>query len=122
MFLRKITVILVPLLMLVVLCMVSPLLDLMDYSTSAILRGAAVGLCLALLLPLSGAIRRREPFGWLLWVPAVLTIAVLICQVLSLQGVASPILSVLSVTDGQILQIESIFAAYMLTTCIRTQL
>lgn len=120
MFLRKLTVICVPLIMLLALCLLFPLLNVLDYFTAGVLRGSVLGVCLALLLPLAGAIKRREPFGGLLWLPAILTIALIGYQLVALTTTPIPVLSLLATTDGQIVQLESTFAAYMLTTCIRT--
>ena len=41
---------------------------------SNVIQGALVGAALALLLPLSGAGKRKEPFGNLLWLPALLLV------------------------------------------------
>ena len=68
MFLRKLTVILVPLCMLMVLCLMLPLLFSLDWFFGSLLIGLLLGALLSLLLPLAGATRLREPFAWLLWV------------------------------------------------------
>ena len=77
MFLRKLTVLLVPLAMLMVLCLLAPLFYAMSPYFGSLLQGALLGVLLALLLPLSGATRLREPFAWLLWVPAAVILLIL---------------------------------------------
>ena len=71
MFLRKLMVIFVPLLLAGLLCVAFPLLlELKLGFWTNVTMGFLLGLGLALLLPLSGASRRREPFAGLLWVPS----------------------------------------------------
>ena len=71
MFTRKLVVVIVPLLLVTLLCQVFPLFDSLGFFSNVI-QGALVGAALALLLPLSGAGKRKEPFGNLLWLPALL--------------------------------------------------
>ena len=80
MFLRKLTVLLVPLGMLLVLCLLTMLFRSMDAFFGSLLLGTLLGILLALLLPLSGATRLREPFAWLLWIPAAVILLVLLLQ------------------------------------------
>lgn len=120
MFLRKLTVMVVPLVLLLGLCVALPLLNGLGF-VSNVIKGMLIGLALALLLPLSGAGRKKEPFAVLLWVPAVLTVLVVVYQYLSSTGIRVPVLDTLATTDGQIVLTECIFAGYMLTTCIRTR-
>ena len=68
MFLRKLTVLLVPLGLMLLLCLLIPLFGSMDAFFGPLMLGAVLGVMLALLLPLAGATRMREPFAWLLWI------------------------------------------------------
>ena len=71
MFLRKLTVILVPLCMLLLLCLLMPLLFSLDWYFGALFIGLLLGTLLSLLLPLSGATRMREPFSCIsIWLPS----------------------------------------------------
>lgn len=121
MFTRKLVVIVVPLLLVAVLCQIFPLFDHLGFFSNVI-RGALVGVALALLLPLSGAGKRKEPFGNLLWAPALLLALVVGYQ----YGAASlgwhmPLLSLLTTRNGQVIWIECAFIGYMTVTCLRTR-
>ena len=128
MFLRKLTVILVPLAMLLALCMLIPILISSGFPWfwSGLLAGSLLGILLALLLPLAGATRLREPFAWLLFIPATIILLILLYQYLASVGIGQtlPVLRLLNVTgysfSGVIILAESAFAAYMLTFSIRT--
>lgn len=122
MFLRKLTVLLVPLAMLLVLCLLAPLFYSMSPYFGSLLQGALLGVLLALLLPLAGATKMREPFAWLLWIPAALILLILLYQYLASQGVGRdlPVLRLLATTDSRIITIEAAFAAYMLAFSVRT--
>ena len=120
MFLRKLTVILLPLGLLLLLCLLIPVLSCMNSFLGSLLLGAVLGVMLALLLPLAGATRLREPFAWLLWIPAALILSVLLYQYLATQGVDVPLLRLLAAHDSRTVTVESAFAAYMLTFSIRT--
>ncbi len=120
MFLRKLTVIVVPLGMMLLICLVSPLLSSMDAFFGSLLLGLLLGVGLGLLLPLAGATRLREPFAWLLWAPAVLTFLILLYQYLASLGADVPLLRLLAARDSRIITVEGAFAAYMLTFSIRT--
>ena len=122
MFLRKLTVLLVPLGMLLFLCLLGPLFYRMDAFFGSLLQGALLGMLLALLLPLAGATRLREPFAWLLWIPAAVILLILLYQYLSFQGIGRelPVFRLLATTDSRIITIESAFAAYMLAFSVRT--
>ena len=122
MFLRKLTVLLVPLAMLMVLCLLAPLFYAMSPYFGSLLQGALLGVLLALLLPLSGATRLRAPFAWLLWVPAAVILLILLYQFLASQGTGRdlPVLRLLATTDSRIITLEASFAAYMLTFSVRT--
>ena len=126
MFLRKLTVILVPLGMLLLLCLLLPLLFSLDWFFGGLLIGLLLGTLLSLLLPLAGATRLREPFAWLLWVPAAVILLILLYQYLASvsPSLQIPVLRLLSVQPGSsaswIVAIESAFAAYLLAFSIRT--
>ena len=122
MVLRKITVLLVPLGMLLVLCLLIPLIGSMDAFFGPLLLGALLGILLSLLLPLAGATRLREPFAWLLWIPAALILLILLYQFLALNHVGQniPVLRLLATADIRIIIVEAAFAAYMLSFSIRT--
>ena len=122
MFLRKLTVILVPLCMLLALCLLLPLLFSLDWFFGGFFIGLLLGVLLSLLLPLAGATRLREPFAWLLWVPAAVILLILLYQFLASQGTGRdlPVLRLLATTDSRIITLEASFAAYMLTFSVRT--
>ena len=122
MFLRKLTVIALPLLMLLGICLVVPLISGLSLFFGSLLLGALLGIALSLLLPLAGATRLREPFAWLLWIPAAVILLVLLYQFLALNqtGRDIPLLRLLVTSDARILTAESAFAAYMLTFSLRT--
>ena len=99
MFLRKLTVILVPLAMLVLLCVLMSVLFSFSWFFGGLLIGLLLGASLGLLLPLAGATRLREPFAWLLFIPAAVILLVLLYQYLASVGVghAVPVLRLLIV-------------------------
>lgn len=122
MFLRKLTVIVLPLLMLLGICLLIPLISGMSLFFGSLLLGALLGVLLALLLPLAGATRLREPFAWLLWIPAAIILLILLYQFLAMNRVGQdvPLLRLLATGDARVLTAESAFAAYMLTFSLRT--
>lgn len=120
MFLRKLIVILTPLGFLLALCLLTPVLSALSPFFSSLLLGLLLGVLLGLLLPLAGATRLREPFAWLLWIPAAVILLVLLYQYLASMGVDIPLLRLLAVQDARIVTVEATFAAYMLTFSIRT--
>lgn len=123
MFFRKLTVILVPLGMLLFLCLLIQLLfSSMDAFFGPLLLGAVLGVMLSLLLPLAGATRLREPFAWLLWLPAAVILLILLYQFLAWQQIGRdlPVLRLLVTGDARIIITESAFASYMLTFSLRT--
>ena len=87
-----------------------------------LLLGAVLGALLALLLPLAGATRMREPFAWLMWIPAAVILLILLYQFLAANGTGQdlPVLRLLATGDTRIITAEAAFAAYMLAFSIRT--
>lgn len=122
MFLRKLTVLLVPLGMLLLLCLLIPLFEALDAFFGPLLLGALLGILLAFLLPLAGATRMREPFAWLLWIPAAAVLLILLYQFLAFQQVGHdlPLLRILVTRDPMIIIAEASFASYMLAFSLRT--
>ena len=123
MFLRKLTVLLVPLGMLLFLCLlIQYLFSSMDPFFGPLLLGAVLGVMLSLLLPLAGATRLREPFAWLLWIPAAVILLILLYQFLASQQIGRdlPVLRLLVTSNARIIIAESAFVSYMLTFSIRT--
>ena len=120
MFTRKLTVLAVPLALMLAVCLLVPVLSGLGPFFGSVVLGALLGVALALLLPLAGATRLRAPFAHLLWIPAAVTLAVLISQYLSSMGVNIPLLRLLSTLDTRIITVESAFAAYMIAFSVRT--
>ena len=120
MFLRKLVVMVVPLLLAGLLCLAFPLLLQLGFWTH-VLMGALLGLSLALLLPLSGASRRREPFAGMLLVPCLVLFALVVVEYLQGRGVTVPVLSVFATGEGAVVLVECAFVAYMLTAVLRTK-
>ena len=117
MFLRKLTVIMIPLCMLLALCLLMPLLFSLDWYFGGLFIGCLLGVLLSLLLPLAGATRLREPFAWLLWVPAAVILLILLYQYLASVGAGRdlPVLRLLVVSSG-----SSGSWAYLLAFSVRT--
>ena len=126
MFLRKLTVIMVPPCMLVLLCLLMPVLFSLSWFFGSLFIGLLLGALLSLLLPLAGATRLREPFAWLLWIPAAVILLILLYQYLASVGVGTslPVLRLLMVAPASsgswIVAVEAAFAAYLLAFSIRT--
>ena len=120
MFTRKLIVILLPLGMLILIGLLLPLLSTLGVFFGSLLLGAVLGVAPGLLLPLAGATRLREPFAHLLWIPAAVTLLVLIYQYLASLGVSWPLLRLLATLDSRLITVESAFAAYMITFSVRT--
>ena len=121
MFLRKLTVLTAPLLLLA-LC--AGLLLLLPATALMVpVKGILAGAALALLLPLSGATRQRESFAGLLWLPFALLSVLLVLQGLALSGrLWLNALSFLYTADPQLLALEGAFDGFMLATLIRFRL
>ena len=64
----------------------------------------------------------REPFAWLLWIPAAVILLILLYQFLTTQQIGRdvPVLRLLMTGDTRIITAESAFAAYMLAFSVRT--
>lgn len=122
MFLRKLTVLILPLGLLLVLCLLVPLFGSMDKFFGPLLLGSVLGVMLALLLPLSGATKYREPFAWLLWIPSAVVLLILLYQFLALNRIGQnvPVLRLLATGDYRIITSEAAFASYMLAFSVRT--
>ena len=119
MFLRKLVVVVLPLLMAALLCLVLPLMDGIPFWTE-VFKGLALGICLALMLPLCGALKKREPFAGLLWAPLTTLIVVVLGQYLAVIGIELPLLSLLRTGDGNVILVESAFIGYLLVEMLRT--
>ena len=120
MFLRKLVVLLLPLLMTAMLCLLLPLVEGIPFWTEAF-KGLALGASLALVLPLCGATKKREPFAGLLWAPAVTLIVVVLSQYLALIEISVPVLDVLRTGDSNVILVECAFIGFMLVQMIRTR-
>ena len=121
MFLRKLTVMVAPLLLAAGLCLLFPVMGGLGF-WSNVLKGMLMGVVLALLLPISGAGRKREPFAGLLWVPAVVLALGVTYQYLESIGTVNwPVLSMLTTRDGQVVMVECALTGYMAAQCIRTK-
>ena len=120
MFLRKLTVILLPLGLLIGIIILIPLFSGMDGFFGNVCLGITLGIALSLLLPLAGATRLREPFAWLLWIPAALILLILLYQYLASLSTEIPLLRLLATGDARVITVESAFAAYMITFSVRT--
>lgn len=120
MFLRKLVVIVVPLLLTALLCVIFPLLSGLGFWTN-VLMGGILGVSLALLLPLSGASRRREPFAGLLWLPLLVLLAVVTGQYLCTVDVEVPVLMLFRTSYPQVILVECAFIGYMAVQVIRTK-
>lgn len=119
MFLRKLIVIVVPITLLLLLCFLTTLLEPLTFP-GAVLLGAVAGIALGLLLPLSGATKMREPFAYLLWIPAVLIALIILYQFLAFSGLTIAILQPFTTTYLSVVILEAVFSSFMLTFCIRT--
>jgi len=121
-FLRKLTVILLPLGMLLLLCLLTPVLSSLGSFFGSLLLGTILGILLGLLLPLAGATRLREPFAWMMCIPAAFILLILLYQFLASNQIGNnlPLLRLLIVHDPRIITVEGAFASYMLTFSVRT--
>ncbi|MBR4459447.1 MAG: hypothetical protein IKS31_10870 [Clostridia bacterium] len=116
MFLRKLTVIVLPLAGLAaVLHLRAWLVSLGFWGEAA--AGLLCGVCLALLPRAAGAKRRRYmPFARQLLVPAVLLLALIVTQSMAIRGVHTPLPASLAAPDTAMLAAESALAGALLVT------
>lgn len=121
MFLRKLVVVIVPLLLAAALSVLMPLLRGMPFWTEA-LQGLLLGTVLALLLPLAGATRKREPFAGLLWVPLLVLVIAVLAQYLWVIGVSIPVLDMLHTTDSDVVLMECALIGFLTVQTVRTKL
>lgn len=120
MFLRKLVVIVVPLLLAALLCWLFPLLLNLGFWTN-VLMGVILGAALALLLPLSGASKRREPFAGLMWLPLLLLCVIVAGQYMAGIGMYVPVLDLFKTSLPQTVLVECAFIGYMAVQVIRTK-
>ncbi len=120
MFVRKLVVIVVPLLLAALLCGMFPFLLGLGF-WSNVLMGGLLGVALALLLPLSGASKRREPFAGLLWLPMLLLCVIVAGQYMTSIGMEVPVLSMFNTSQEQTVLVECAFIGYMAVQVIRTK-
>ena len=120
MFLRKLVVVVLPLLMAALLCLLLPLLEGIPFWTEAF-KGLTLGVALALLLPLFGATKKREPFAGLLWAPLVTLIVVMLSQYLAVIGITVPVLDMLKTGDSNVILVECAFIGFLTVQMIRTR-
>lgn len=120
MFVRKLVVMVVPLLLAALLCWAFPLLAGLDF-WGDVLMGAGLGVSLALLLPLSGATKRKEPFAGLLWVPLLLLFLVVLAQMLVYSGVNVPAKALFEAPRPEIMLVECAFIGFMAVQAVRTK-
>ncbi len=122
MLLRKLLVILLPLLICLLLAVTYPLLGSLlaqQIFWQFTLKGALTGAALALLVPLMGG-RKREEFSRLYWAPTALIFLLLLYQCLQQAGaLKTDPLAFISTMDTQILLVESAFFGFLLTLSIR---
>ena len=120
MFLRKLVVVVLPLLMVALLCLLLPLMDGIPFWTE-VFKGLTLGVALALILPLCGATKKRESFSGLLWVPLVTLIVAVLSQYLAVIGIDVPVLNMLRTGDGNVILVECAFVGILLVQMIRTR-
>ena len=120
MFLRKLVVVVLPLVMVAVLCLLLPLMDGMPFWTEAF-KGLTLGVALSLVLPLCGAVKKREPFAGLLWAPLTALIVAVLSQYLAVIGISVPVLDMLRTGDGNVILVECAFIGFLLVQMLRTR-
>ena len=113
MFLRKLTVIAVPLLLLTAVCLLWEWIQGLGFFGNVI-KGALLGLALALLLPLSGARRQRNRFARLLWIPCAALALTVAYQYLASIGQSIPALRFLETQSAPTVLAESAFFLFLL--------
>lgn len=120
MFLRKLCVVVLPLVMTALLCFLFPLMDGIPFWTE-VFKGISLGVMLALVLPLCGATKKREPFSGLLWAPLITLIVVVLSQYLAVIGVMLPLLDMLRTGDANVILVESAFIGFLMEQMVRTR-
>ena len=99
---------------------VLPLLEGMPFWTE-VFQGLLMGVMLALVLPLCGATKKREPFSGLLWAPLLTMVIAVISQYLALIGIAVPVLDMLKTGDSHVILVECTFIGFLSVQMIRTR-
>ncbi len=120
MFLRNLVVIVVPLLLTALLAIICPMLASLGF-WSNVLIGLLLGVSLALLLPLAGASRRREPFTGMLWIPLLVLLAVVAVQYLESRGIEVPVMGLFRTGEPAVVLVECAFIGYMAVQLLRTK-
>ena len=121
MFLRKLLAALAPLLLCAFLCFLFPLISAWGF-LGFVLMGFMLGAALALVPVLLGAGRRRDAFGGMLVIPAVLLFCLLLYQYLTAMGMMNvPALAFLYTTSSQSVLVESVFFGFITVTLLRTR-
>lgn len=122
MFLRKLLVMVLPLLLCFLLGVVFPFLG-AEFPELGfflnVIKGLLLGISLAALIPLSGA-RRRESFSGLYYVPAVLLLLTLLYQYLYRANVwRVEALAFFGMVGGEVIFVESAFLGFLSSVAIR---
>ena len=68
------------------LCLLLPLMDGIPFWTE-VFKGLMLGVTLALVLPLCGATKKREPFAGLMWIPLMMLCIVVAGQYMAAIGI-----------------------------------
>ena len=122
MFLRKLLVVVLPLLMCLLLAVLFPFLgktfpelDFFEY----VLEGLLLGAALAMLIPLMGG-RKRESFAGFFWISAVLLLLTVTYQYLHQSGAwRVEALSLLATNNPQVVFVECTFLGFLTVSAIR---
>ena len=122
MFLRKLLVVVLPLLMCFLLGVFFPFLG-EEFPELGfflnVIKGTLLGVSLALLIPLSGA-RRRESFSSLFFIPsAVFFLTVLYQYLYRLGALRVDALAFFAMAGGEVIFVESAFMGFLSTVAIR---
>lgn len=123
MFLRKLLVVLLPLLICLLLAVLFPFLSNTFPNLGFfefVIEGLLLGASLALLIPLMGG-RKREPFAGLFWVSAVLLFLTVLYQYLHQSGtIIVEALSFLNAAGPKVVLVECVFLGFLTTAAIRS--
>ncbi len=122
MFLRKLLVVVLPLLLCFLLGVLFPFLS-SEFPGLGfflnVIKGLLMGVSLAMLIPLSGA-RRRESFSGLYFIPAALLFLTLLYQYLFRSGVWQvEALTFFAMAGGEVIFTESAFMGFLSAVAIR---